>query len=71
MTLEVVEWGARPELWRTYAVRGTPSMVVAAAGSARGVFLEGLSQEPALDEALARCRKTPPESSAPKEGTPK
>jgi hypothetical protein len=55
--LEVVEFGTRPELWRAYQVRGTPSVVVEDAKSKKAVFLEGLSRAEALDRALDECRR--------------
>lgn len=55
--LEVVEFGSRPELWRAYQVRGTPSVVVEDAKSKKAVFLEGLSRAEALDRALDECRR--------------
>ncbi len=54
--LEIVEFGNRPDLWRAYGVRGTPSIVLEDSGTKRTVFLEGLSRAEGLDAALRECR---------------
>lgn len=68
LKLEVLEFGVKPELWRTDGVRGTPSLVLRSRGGSAKVLLEGLSSERALEEALGRCRRTPPGTPHPKEG---
>jgi hypothetical protein len=50
--LALVDFGDQPELWQKYRVRGTPSLVIEAKGGSRPVFLEGLSQESELAQAL-------------------
>lgn len=50
--LVVVDFGEKPELWQKFQVRGTPSLVIEARGSDRPVFLEGVSQESELGQAL-------------------
>ncbi len=66
--LEVIDFGAKPELWRQYRVRGTPSLVIKDGITQKTVFLEGLSKEPALDQALAECRTVQPPKASSKEG---
>jgi hypothetical protein len=56
-TLQVVEFGIQPDLWRRYNVRGTPSLVIEDQASGRTIFLEGLTQEQALDDALRRLMR--------------
>jgi hypothetical protein len=65
--LEVVEFGAKPELWRRYGVRGTPSLVIEDQASLRHVFLEGLAKDALLDQGLAQARLGPPEKMSPEE----
>jgi hypothetical protein len=50
--LVVIDFGVQPELWQKYRVRGTPSMVIEAKSTGRPVFLEGLSQDVELTQAL-------------------
>jgi hypothetical protein len=66
--LEVIDFGVKPELWRQYRVRGTPSLVIEDGITRKTVFLEGLSKEPALDQALAECRAVQPPKASSKEG---
>ena len=54
--LEVVEFGSNAELWRTFQVRGTPSLAIEFREGRKAVFLEGLSRSEALDRALAEVR---------------
>jgi hypothetical protein len=54
-SLEIVEFGAKPELWKEHRVRGTPSLLIESVGRRPAVFLEGLSEAPALDQALRKC----------------
>lgn len=53
-TLEVVEFGSHPELWRAFGVRGTPSLALL---GRKAVFLEGVSNRESLDRALAEVRR--------------
>lgn len=69
--LEIVEFGDKPELWRRFGVRGSPSLVIDSGASRKPVFLEGLSREPVLEEALRRSREPQPEGSTSKEGDKK
>ncbi len=66
--LVVVDFGDKPELWRQYRVRGTPSLVIEAKGSGRPVFLEGLSQETELKQALRESSLPPPKKTSGEEG---
>jgi hypothetical protein len=50
--LVVVNFGEKPDLWRRFQVRGTPTLVIEAKGSPKPVVVEGLSQEAELDRAL-------------------
>jgi hypothetical protein len=71
-TMLTLEFGEKPELWRQYRVRGTPSLVVQSRSTGRSIFLEGLAQAAELDGALARSAAA--ETSPPhlaKEGFPK
>lgn len=54
--MRVVEFGANPDLWRTYQVRGTPSLLIEDLTSKKTVFLEGLARPEALDRALLEGR---------------
>jgi len=56
-TLVVVGFGEKPELWQRFRVRGTPSLVVEAVGSGHPVFLEGVSQDSDLGQALLESSK--------------
>jgi hypothetical protein len=69
--VETVEFGNKPELWRQFGVRGTPSLVIQSDASRKPVFLEGLSRETLLDDALRRSREPQPEASDSKEGARK
>ncbi|HLY73471.1 MAG TPA: thioredoxin family protein [Planctomycetota bacterium] len=55
--LIVVDFGEKPELWQRFRVRGTPSLVLEAGGSSNPVFLEGVSQESELGQALLESSK--------------
>lgn len=55
--LMVVDFGEKPELWQRFRVRGTPSLVLEAVGSDNPVFLEGVSQESELGQALLQSIK--------------
>lgn len=52
--LEVVLPGDRPELWKTYQVRGTPTLVVEALGRGRKEVLVGLQSQDALEATLTK-----------------
>jgi hypothetical protein len=65
--LEVVEFGARPELWRRFGVRGTPSLVIEDPVSHGSVFLEGLAQRAQLEQGLAQARLGLPEKMSGKD----
>ena len=54
-SVELVEFGAKPELWREHRVRGTPSLLIEKDGKRPGVFLEGLSEASDLDLAVRKC----------------
>lgn len=71
VALEVVEFGNKPELWRQYNVRGTPSLVVENKASRTSIFLEGLSREDVLNQALKRTGSPQAEPPSPKEGARK
>ena len=66
--LVAIEFGSKPELWRQYNVRGTPSLVIEDQISRKAVFLEGLSREGVLEEALKRSRQPESDPSARREG---
>lgn len=57
--LIVLDFGEKPELWQRFRVRGTPSLVLEAGGSDNPVFLEGVSQESELGQALLESSKPP------------
>lgn len=57
--LDVVLPGERPELWKTYQVRGTPTLVLEAEGRGRKEVLVGLQSEEALEATLARLALSP------------
>jgi hypothetical protein len=61
--LIVVDFGDQPELWQKYRVRGTPSLAIEAKGSGRPVFLEGLSHEGELTQALRESSLPAPKKS--------
>lgn len=71
ITLEVVEFGNKPELWRQYNVRGTPSLVIENKASRKSIFLEGLSREDVLTQALKRAGSSQAELPSSKEGANK
>jgi hypothetical protein len=56
--LDVVLPGDRPELWMTYQVRGTPTLVLEAATPIRKEVLVGFHSEAALEESLAKLVHT-------------
>ena len=58
--LEVVLPGDRPELWKTYQVRGTPTLVLEAEARGRKEVLVGLQSDEALEATLARLALPPP-----------
>jgi glutaredoxin len=53
-SLEVLLPGDRPELWKAYQVRGTPTLVIQAVGQGREEVLVGLQPEAALEASLSR-----------------
>ena len=71
IALEVVEFGNKPELWRQYNVRGTPSLLIANKVSRKSIFLEGLSREDVLNQALRRAGSSQAEPPSSKEGESK
>jgi transposase-like protein len=54
--LDLVEGGERPELWKAYQVRGTPTLVLRDLEQGEEETLVGLSDEKRLDDALLRLR---------------
>lgn len=58
--LEVVEGGTRPELWRKYRIRGTPSLVFLPASGGEHVLVEGFADQERLERALKECRNSEP-----------
>ena len=52
--VDIVLPGDRPELWKAYGVRGTPTLVVEAGTGDRKEILVGLQSEEALEAVLAR-----------------
>jgi len=62
-----VEFGEKPELWQRFQVRGTPSLVIEASGMGNPVFLEGVSQEAELAQALL-ASSTPPQKKTSRDG---
>jgi hypothetical protein len=56
----------RPELWKAYGVRGTPTLVLRS-GTGKEEVLVGLKTEPELDAALKRIGAPSPEASRPLE----
>jgi glutaredoxin len=65
-TMDLVEGGERPELWKAHHVRGTPTLVLSEMDQNPGETLVGLSDEKRLEAAIARLRmrtaKVPAES---------
>lgn len=53
-TVDIVLPGDRPELWKAYGVRGTPTMVVEVGGRDRKEVLVGLQSEEAMEAVLGR-----------------
>jgi hypothetical protein len=51
--LDVVQPGERPELWKAYQVRGTPTLVLEVEDQSRKAVLVGLQSAQALEAALA------------------
>jgi hypothetical protein len=69
--LLVVAFGEKPELWQKFQVRGTPSLVIEASGGERPVFLEGVSQESELAQALLASSTPAPKKPSHDEGEKK
>lgn len=67
--LDVVLPGDRPELWKAYQVRGTPTLILESPTQARKEILVGFHSEAALEESLAKLvhAQTGPSSEAKKE----
>jgi glutaredoxin len=67
--VEVLLPGDRPELWKTYHVRGTPTLILESPTHARKEILVGFQSEAALEESLSKLvhRQTGPSSEAEKE----
>jgi thiol-disulfide isomerase/thioredoxin len=53
VTLQAIEFGTRPELWKAYQVRGTPSIVLVDRSGGASRFLEGVAGPTDLNRALA------------------
>lgn len=64
--LEVIEFGMKPELWRAYQVRGTPTLLMEDTGTKTTVFMEGLQRAETLDRKLGECRSKGREDAAVK-----
>jgi hypothetical protein len=58
--LDVVEGGTRPELWRKYRIRGTPSLVFLPPGGGEQVLIEGFADRDRLDRALKESTSPKP-----------
>jgi hypothetical protein len=56
-TLDVVEFGMEPGLWKAHRIRGTPSLLLEDGGTRRTVVLEGVSRADDLERALGECRR--------------
>ena len=52
--LDVILPGDRPELWKTYQVRGTPTLILEATGRGRKAVLVGLQSQEALEATLTK-----------------
>ena len=52
--VDIVLPGDRPELWKAYGVRGTPTLVVEVGSGDRKEILVGLQSEEALEAVLAK-----------------
>jgi hypothetical protein len=57
--VDVVLPGERPELWKAYQVRGTPTLLLEAGSSGRKELLVGLQSEAALEANLAKLAFPP------------
>jgi len=64
--IDIVLPGERPELWKQYGIRGTPTMVVRSP-EGREEILVGLHSEAQLGTALKRSRAPAPELSPSEE----
>lgn len=53
VTLQAIEFGDHPELWKAYRVRGTPSIVLVDSSSGESRFLEGVASQVDLDRSRA------------------
>jgi hypothetical protein len=60
--------GELPELWKSYAVRGTPTLVLQAADGKEEVLV-GLQSEARLDAAFKRISPPSPPDTQMKEGS--
>ena len=69
VTLDVVEHGTRPELWKEHQVRGTPTMLLKDTKTGRTRLLEGFTDKSALDEVWAGLRAQPPPREDPSTGS--
>lgn len=56
-TLEVVEFGMKPELWRELRIKGTPSLLIRDTSTGRSTLLEGFTDRDRLEKAIAGCRR--------------
>ena len=65
---QVVLPGEEPELWKSYAVRGTPTLVLRAENGKEEVLV-GLQSEAQLDAALKRSTLPSPSETQTKEGS--
>jgi hypothetical protein len=67
--LDVVLPGDRPDLWKTYQVRGTPTLILESPTQVRKEILVGFQSETALEESLAKLVQPPidPSTEAGKE----
>lgn len=59
--LDVVLPGEQPELWKTYQVRGTPTLILEVGSQGRKELLVGLQSEAALETTLAMLALPPVE----------
>jgi hypothetical protein len=67
LRLQIVLPGELPELWKSYAVRGTPTLVLQAADGKEEVLV-GLQSEARLDAALKRISPPSPPDTQMKVG---
>lgn len=65
---QIVLPGEQPELWKSYAVRGTPTLVLRALGGKEEVLV-GLQSEAQLDAALKRTSVPAQSDTLTKEGS--